>query len=295
MRFYVSWYPGDPWYPRYDDDCAMLVSITSVSQIWTLDRYATKPRYLMLDSGGYRYATAPGERPNPSEAFDRQMRVLEAYDGEAVVCALDYPVLDPDAGSNERDRCIDQTVAYAYEFKSLLEESRPREDVAGMAIVQGYDVSSMVYCAHRLGEIGFPLYGVGSLAPLRHKEEILERVGAVQEVLGPELHVFGVSAVDTVAALADLGVSSVDSSRPAKAAMYNQVFYSRPFRRFSVAESQDRTGVSLPASRRLSEALPCTCPVCAGRSNPGILKLGSRRHVALRTLHNYWHLKEALV
>ena len=120
MRFYVSWYPGDPWYPRYDDDCAMLISVASVSRVWSLNKFERAPRYLMLDSGGYRYATAPGERPNPRKIFERQLRIIEGRETKAILCALDYPILDPDASSNKKDRCIDQTIAYAYEFRSLM-------------------------------------------------------------------------------------------------------------------------------------------------------------------------------
>jgi len=294
MRFYVSWYPGDPWYPLYDDDCAMLVSVTSVSREWTLGDFSELPRYLMLDSGGYRYASVPGERPNPREVFERQLRIIKGYDVKTILCALDYPLLDPDTSSNEKDRCLSQTVAYAYEFKSLMEQYQLPDCVEEMGIIQGYDVSSMTYCANRLRDIGFANYGVGSLASLRHHREILERVQAVMEVVGSDLHIFGVSAVETVAALHDLEICSVDSSRPAQAAMYNQIFYSRPFRRFSIARSQDKVGQAMPSHRRLSEPLPCSCPACGGRANPDILKLGSREYIRLRTLHNYWHLKRAL-
>jgi tRNA-guanine family transglycosylase len=163
-----------------------------------------------------------------------------------------------------------------------------------MAVVQGYDASSMAYCAHRLQAVGFAHHGLGSLAPLKHHEEILERVQAVMDVLGQDLHIFGVSGIETVAVLRDWGIRSVDSSRPAKAAMYNQIFYSRPFRRFSIAESEDHVGLAMSSDRRLSEPLPCDCPACGGEANPDVLRLGKRDYIALRTLHNYWHLKRAL-
>jgi len=294
MRFYVSWYPGDPWYPLYDDDCAMLISVTSVSREWTLGDFVELPCYLMLDSGGYRFAIAPSERPTPKEVFERQLRLVEGYVIKTILCALDYPILDPEVSSNEKDRCIDQTIAYAYEFKCLMDQYQTPDHVGGLAIIQGYDVPSLVHCARELQAIGFAHYGLGSLAPLKHHREILARVGAVMEVVGPNLHVFGVSAVQTLRALRDLGVRSVDSARPAKAAMYNQVFYSRPFRRFAIARSRDKVGAAMPSHRRLSEPLPCDCPACGGKANPDILKFGSREYVRLRTLHNYWHLKQAL-
>lgn len=294
MRFYVSWYPGDPYYPLYDDDCAMLISVTSVSQQWALDDLPKSPRYLMLDSGGYRYASVPGERPNPKEIFERQLRIIEGLEMETTLCALDYPILDPNASANQKDRHIDQTVAYAYELKNLIERYHVASYVEAMGIVQGYDVPSMVYCANRLQVIGFTRYGIGSLVPLRHHDEIIERVQGVMDVLGKDLHIFGVSAIKTATVLRDWGIHSVDSSRPAKAAMYNQVFYSRPFRRFAIAKSQDKVGTAMPSHRQLSNPLPCDCPACGGKANPDILKFGQREYIRLRTLHNYWHLKHAI-
>jgi hypothetical protein len=49
MDFYVSWYPGDPIYPYYDDDCAMLISVASVSSDWSLARLTKSPRRLIIE------------------------------------------------------------------------------------------------------------------------------------------------------------------------------------------------------------------------------------------------------
>ncbi|MBK9052031.1 MAG: hypothetical protein IPL78_14315 [Chloroflexi bacterium] len=51
MDFYVSWYPGDPIYPAHDPNCALLVSITSVAQDWTIDQLPHLPQKLLIDSG----------------------------------------------------------------------------------------------------------------------------------------------------------------------------------------------------------------------------------------------------
>ncbi len=117
-----------------------------------------------------------------------------------------------------------ETIGYAYELKTLIKQYHVADRVEAMAVVQGYDASSMAYCAHRLQSVGFAHHGLGSLAPLKHHEEILDRVQAVMDVLGQDLHIFGVSGIETVAVLRDWGIRSVDSSRPAKAAMYNHIF-----------------------------------------------------------------------
>lgn len=295
MRFYVSWYPGDPWYPLYDDDCALLISVTSVSREWTLQEVTQLPCSLILDSGGYRYAIAPTERPAPKTLLEWQLRIIPDMRIPTLLCALDFPILDETLSANQKDQCIHQTIAYAYEFSSLLRQMRLPGYIEGMGVIQGYDIPSLVYCARELKAIGFTRFGLGSLAPLKHHKEIMARVQAVVEVVGANLHIFGIGAIQTLRALRDCGVDSVDSARPAKAAMYNQVFYSEPFRRFTIATSQDKVGLAMPDRRRLHTPLPCNCPVCDKNPDPDVLKFGRREYVFARTLHNYWHLKRALM
>ncbi len=295
MRFYASWYPGDPWYPRYEPDAAVLISVTSVSRQWRLAERAILPRYLILDSGGYRYALAPEERPTPRQNFERQLQMLGDCETETILCASDHPILTPDAPSNEKDRSLTQTIAYACEFKELAAKQHLSPHIQLMAVIQGYDVASSVHCAHELKALGFSQYGLGSLAPLKSHPEIIARVTAVTDVVGVNLHIFGVSAIRTMQTLHDLGITSLDSSRPAKAAMYNQVFYSQPFRRFAIAASRDKVGAAMPHTRRLHAPLPCDCPICREGRNADVINFGSREYVFARTLHNYWHLKRALL
>jgi tRNA-guanine family transglycosylase len=122
----------------------------------------------------------------------------------------------------------------------------------------------------------------------------VSRVRAVMDIVGCTLHVFGIGSVYTLKALKEMGVQSADSARPAKAAAYNQVFYSLPFRRFAIATSNDKVGLRMPNYRRLVEPLPCDCPACHGRANPDILKFGKKEHIGLRAIHNYYHLKQEI-
>lgn len=294
MDFYVSWYPGDPDYPRYDSDCSLLISITSVARDWTIKQLATVPRRLLVDSGGYRFAIAPREALSPKQVLTRQLDMLAGADIPVVVCASDCPVLDPTAGSNTRDRHISQTIAFAYEFKNLIVQKGLPSHVTPMAIIQGYDPDSFSFCARELKLIGFPLYGIGSLAVLRRHAPIMQRVGAVTEIVGAsQLHVFGVSGVQTARTLRSLGIHSIDSARPAKAAAYNEILYSQPFRRFGIWESAFEDGHikgRIPVSRRLIAPLGCDCPACS-RDAYSIMGVGQRAKIRDRTLHNYYHLK----
>lgn len=294
MRFYASWYPGDPWYPSYEEDCSMLISVTSVSQTWTLRRESHLPDHLIIDSGGYRHARYPDQRPTPQALFDRQVEILAKAQIPTLICSMDFPMLDDGLPQYEKDHRVDQTVAYAYEFMSLLSISNYPSNIEGMAIIQGYDLPSLRHCARELKVIGFQHFGIGSLAPLRSHVEVMRRVRAVVEIVGEDLHVFGIGAIRTLRALRKLRIRSVDTSRPAKAAMYNQVFFSQPFKRYAIANSRDKSGLALPEERRLRQPRLCNCPACRGRRNPDIIKLGKRKYVFARTLHNYWHLKRAL-
>lgn len=156
---------------------------------------------------------------------------------------------------------IHLTIANAYEFKQLIEQHRLEKDLSFMAVIQGYDTASLRFYARELKAIGFALYGIGSQAGLLDHKEILARVRAAMSVVGNTLHVFGVSAIPTTLALKKLGIRSMDSSRPAKAAAYNEVLYSRPFRRFGILDNGEPTGI-IPKERCLAKPLPCDCPIC---------------------------------
>jgi len=292
MDFYVSWYYGDPLYQLYDDECYLLVSPTSVSSRWSLREFPRMPRRVMIDSGGYRYMIAGGKLPTPHDAFEKQLRILGEAQIPAILCALDYPMAEPSLDPNELDRRITETIANAYEFRLLADQYGSGREIEFMAIIQGYDPASVTYCAHELKAMGFTAYGIGSLAGLRHHDETLSRVKAAISVVGQGVHVFGLSSIRTIRALKQIGVKSIDSSRPVKSAAYNEVLYSHPFRRFGVLVGDQTTGI-VPKRRCLSQPLPCTCPVCQ-RKDTDILRVGDRKPIGLRAVHNYFHMKWAI-
>jgi 7-cyano-7-deazaguanine tRNA-ribosyltransferase len=293
VDFYVSWYLGDPFYPVHDDDCALLVSITSVARDWTIGRFPQPPKRLMIDSGGYRFAVAPQEALSPAQVLQRQLDLVDGATIPTIVCARDYPILDKSLSSSEKDQCITQTIAYAYEMKKLVERDGLPENVTPLAVIQGYDVDSLLYCAKELMAIDFPLYGIGSLAGLRQHQLIMERVMAVGKLVGTEkLHIFGVSVIQTVRAFRKMGIHSIDSARPAKSAAFNEIIYSNPYRRFGILEPHSAKKKRFSRQRRLDRPLPCDCPICEEDASR-ILVSGKRENIRNRALHNYYHLKRA--
>jgi len=296
MRFYISWYPGDPYYPSHDSDCDLLISISSVAKDWTIESFPSLPKHLIIDSGGFRSGNGAKSKIIQKNVFERQLNILADTEIPSIICAYDFPILDPSLSPGNKDHNLHQTIAYAYEFMNLFVQKNLSRHIMPMGIIQGDTPEAIHYCACELKEIGFPIFGLGSLAVLRNTSLILERVVAAASKVDPEnLHIFGVNAIQTVFELKKLGIHSVDSSRAAKAAAYNEVFYSKPFRRFGILE----TGTSavqgkIPVERRLTRPLPCDCPACLSNPNK-ILGVGKREYIRLRTLHNYYHLKRTFM
>lgn len=304
MDFYVSWSHSDPLYQLYDKHCSMLISTTSVSGIWQLNRFSELPHQIMLDSGSYTYIANQLPLPSPREIFNRQIAILGDNDVPTIICAVDKPIIDKSLTLTQRNQAIDKTIANAWELKILMAEyyknsivgKQKRYLVEPLAIVQGYDIPTLRYCARQLIDLGYVRFGIGSMAHLYHTEEIVKRVEAVQSIVGASVHVFGVSAVETMKKLKELGVTSVDSARPIKAAIYNEVLYSEPYRRFGIAGSHFQpSNPKFSLHRLICElSIICSCPICKNSLNNDILKLGTRKHLLLRAVHNYYHVKKMI-
>jgi hypothetical protein len=304
MDFYVSWSHSDPIYQLYDAYCSMLISTVAVSNIWQLIRFPKMPFKVMLDSGSYSYIANGSPLPTPRKVFNRQLTILGAIDIPALVCAVDRPILERNLSLTERNRAIDKTIANAWELKVLIAEyyksgafGKRQHLIEPLAVIQGYDFASLRHCARQLSEIGYTRFGIGSMAHLYNTEEIVRRVEAVQSVVGSSVHIFGVSAIETMKKLKELGVDSVDSARPIKAAIYNEILYSEPYRRFGIAGSHFQPGDSKFGPQKLLNQLSikCPCPVCRNEINNDILKLGVRKYLLLRAIHNYYHVKKMVV
>ena len=247
----------------------------------------------MIDSGGFRYATTESKSPSPRTVFQQQMAMIGSANHPVTLCALDHPTLPNRLSSVERDRAIYRTIANAYEFKRLATDVQHSQRITQLAIVQGYDIPSLCRCARELQKIGFHRYGIGSMAQLYQPDEIIARIKAVSDTLGQRVHVFGVSGIRFIREMKAAGAESIDSTTPVTSAKYNILLYSNPYRRLIIADS--RTGRDTERSgERISHPLPCDCPVCEDGPNLELLQHGTRRHVYLRSLHNYWHLAHTI-
>jgi queuine/archaeosine tRNA-ribosyltransferase len=160
-----------------------------------------------------------------------------------------------------------------------------------LAVIQGNDCASIRFCAEELARLGFPRYGLGSLARLYHTAEIVRRVETAMRVVGPGLHVFGVAALATMRVLAQMGVTSVDTARPMHAAFCNEILYSWPYRRVGIIGTR-YAGSSRPKfveAQQIAAPLPCDCPPC--QEDPWrLLGMRGQRAIHHRALHNAYHL-----
>lgn len=288
MEIVFSWAHSDPFYPQTIPECGLLVSVPNVSGVWTARRFPWQPQSLMIDSGGYQILR--GEDLAVRATLRRQVAMV-AEVPHAVICILDAPLPKVRLSARERHERLEKTIANAHAYRALAQEYGSHRPWELMAIIQGDDPESIRFCAQELARIGFDRYGVGGLAPLYHTKEIVRRVEAAMDVVGQDVHVFGVAALATMRELARLGVRSVDTARPMHAAFCNEILYSAPYRRYGIA------GTLYPRSRRpkfhpsqqIDAPLPCDCSAC--RTDAARL-LGMRGQAAIhhRALHNAYHL-----
>lgn len=288
MDFFICWSDSDPIYQSFFGQCNVLISLSHVPLSWNVDRFSTMPAKMMVDSGSFASIGNPGRKPSQYQIFCQQINISKGSTVPTALCHLDVPLPPGDMDTLEVYRRIERTIANAYEFLHLFKSAGLPPNFKSLGVIQGNSYETISFCAHELVRAGFDYLGIGSLAMLYKNELILERVRAAARVAGSELHVFGISGIEIAAELISMGIRSIDSSRPMKAAMYHLIFYSRPFRRFRLkdAKNKDRDPI-------IESPLPCDCPIC--KKNPALIfKAGEKKYHNMRAVHNYYHLRREL-
>jgi tRNA-guanine family transglycosylase len=251
------------------------------------------PSRLILDSGGFRYLRSGERPPTVQEVLARQLAILGGIAVPTLLAPLDSPLPPGPVPVSAVDQQIARTLANAFELQRLIRRSPLPAHIEVLAVVQGNDAASVSYCARELQAMGYRHFGLGSLARVPEADEIARRVAAVFDIIQRPLHLFGLGSPGILRQLNPGWVASVDSSRPAKAAACNEVFYSYPFRRYGIMTSDGVSRSMLPVGRCLDGPLHCTCPIC--QEDPfAILRIGRRDHIRARAVHNYIHLRAVL-
>lgn len=287
MDFYISWSHSDAYFINYFPDCFMLVSAVPDNR-GTLKRFQKRPRKLLVDCGSVYYVRKK-ERPSLKEVFEIQASIYEGCPDstEITLVHFDEPMLHKETLS-QKYYSMERTLFNAHEFITLI-KSLKDDRLGCMGVIQGYDEASIIYSIHELQKMGYTKFGIGSLLSKSLREQIAIIKLASSIVGASNLHVFGVTGILQIKTMIDLGIASCDSSRPTMAAAYYQVFYSNPFRTYYLAESRVRPNSMF----RIESPLPCLCPICENNARE-ILIPSPREYMRLRSIHNYFHLKEAI-
>lgn len=286
--FYICWADSDPIYQSYFEGCNVLVSPAHIPKSWNVSRFPVQPAKIMVDSGAFAALTNPGWRPTQSQTFSQQLSISRGSSAPTILCHLDSPLPPGDIDALEVYRRVEATVANAYEFVQLFKSAGLPPNFKSMGIIQGNSYSTIAFCANEMARAGFDYLGIGSLATIYKSEIILERVRAAANVVGPGLHVFGISAMGVTAELMAMGIRSMDSSRPMKVAMYNCLLYSGPLRTYKLKDSRVKE-----VRATLDSPLPCDCPIC--KKDPALIfRAGEKRYHNMRAVHNYYHLRREL-
>jgi len=295
----MSWYAGDPEYQLIDYDCRLLISPTSVSKNWHIGRFRLSPASVIIDSGSFHYIDAEENKltKTQKEVFEDQIRILNGFK-PALICHLDFAI--PRCGMPERKmkERIEITIENAEKFYDICLRNENRlMGIEPLAVIQGYDVRTVLYCAKRLKKIGFKKFGIGSIARLSriNRTEILGRIAKVLTVV-KDLHIFGVSSIEIMKQLEQLNISSIDSTTPIKEAVYAGIFYSKPFRRFKIGTEHFKNCWSKKYgyAKVITKPLPCKCPICNGIGSWVLMLRGRKLWNNLRAMHNYYHFKKEL-
>lgn len=289
MDLFMCWADTDPLYQEHFPNCNIQISLSNVPLSWNIKRFPVLPAKIMLDSGAYSLINNPHKKLNPVAIFEQQLRIAEGSTIPTILCHLDVPLLPGLDDTLEIYHHLERTILNAHQFMEHYRSAHLPPNFKSLGVIQGNNYDTISFCARELQRIRFDQLGIGSLAALYDTRSILERVGYAIHCVGSNLHVFGVSAPETVAQLRSMGIRSFDSSTPMKTAMYNTVLYSHPLRRYGLPGSAVQRNLTC-----LDKPLPCDCPICT-KDPTLIMGVGSKKANNMRAIHNYYHWRKELL
>jgi len=170
------------------------------------------------DCGAFNYASEPEPPYTITE-------VVDFYEGcrfRAGV-SMDHIILgyDDESPTNDVDpewvRRHELTLRLAEEFLAEVDRrGRPFEPVGA---AQGWSPASYTESVERLQQMGYQRIALGGMVPLK-THQILACLHAIEKVRrsGVELHLLGVTRVESMPEFASLGVTSFDSTTPLRQA-----------------------------------------------------------------------------
>ncbi|GAA2745353.1 hypothetical protein GCM10009868_26530 [Terrabacter aerolatus] len=164
------------------------------------------------DNGAFNYAS----EPVPPVTVDETLDFYEGCGFDAGVSvdhiifgyqpAADFSTVDPAWAERRR-----LTLRLAEEFITRVAERGA--DIEPVGAAQGWSPASYADSVRNLQEFGFRRIALGGMVPLKTRE-ILACLEAIEAVRKPEceLHLLGITRVESMARFAELGVTSFDST-----------------------------------------------------------------------------------
>ncbi len=279
----------------------------TVAALGGLHGFASWPRALLTDSGGYQVFSLAGRRKIGEEGVEFRSHLdgsrhllspessmrIQARLGADIVMAFDECPPHPIDLDGAR-RSMELTLRWAARSSTSFADEQTRREGAGLApqalfgIVQGsvYD-ELRLECLERLEAIGFDGYAIGGLSVGESKEEMYR----VTELLAPRLpaarprYLMGVGTPEDLVESVARGVDMFDCVMPTRNARNGSLFTSRGV-------------VRIKNSRYVTDSRPldpaCACPTCERYSRAYLRHLfvsGEILYSVLATAHNlYFYL-----
>jgi hypothetical protein len=174
------------------------------------------------DCGAFNYV---GEQEPPYTVHE----VLDFYEecGFDSGVSVDHVILGYDRLATEQ--LVDPTWAerrlislrYAEQYLAAVEARGNRVEPVGAA--QGWSPASYADSVRELQEMGYKRIALGGMVPLKTKDifECLERIDEVRKP-ATQLHLLGISRVDSMEVFAEHGVTSFDSTSPFRQAFMDE-------------------------------------------------------------------------
>lgn len=278
-----------------------------------LHKFMSWERAILTDSGGFQVFSMSGLRKvqedgvhfrshldGTSHVFtpERSMEVQIALGGD-IIMAFDECTEHP-ADRHRTQESMEMTLRWARRSKDYFEAHRPevpwRAETAGgqqalFGIVQGgMHPDLRRESAERTVEMDFPGYAIGGLSVGEPREQRLEMIGTVLELLPKERprYVMGVGYPDEIKQYAAMGVDMMDCVLPTRAARHGLLFTSEGrmnIKNIRFAQDQE------PLDPR------CGCKVCARYSRAYLRHLyvsGEPLAGTLNSIHNLWHYLDTM-
>jgi len=290
LDFYVSWSHSDALYSDYFESCPLLISAIS-RNTYSLKRFKKVPLKLIIDSGAVFYAKK-NLKYKVKDIFEEQLKLAMPLLNKCPITLVhaDEPLLNKKTVSEKFD-AVQKTIVNAQEYMNLAKRNSIVQEnkLSIMGVIQGYDLPSLRFSIFELQKLGYVKFGIGSLLG-KSVDVQIELIKFASELVGAEnLHVFGVTGIPQIKEMKNMKIASFDSSRPTKAAIYHQVFYSDPFQTFVI----DQSKIDKRQGQRLDAPLACDCPICKINQND-IFNISHRKYTLLRSIHNYYHFSKTI-